>query len=72
MLITAFFAPVQVLWTCDAGRAGAHPYRAIRGTTPHARSSQIPKFGIVLVLVLVLGALGFRDRKETDGTNLFC
>jgi hypothetical protein len=33
-----------------------------------------PKFGIVLVLVvvLVLGALGFRDRKETDGTNLFC
>ena len=55
-----------------AGRAGAHPYRAIRGTTPHARSSQIPKFGIVLVVVLVLGALGFRDRKETDGTNLFC
>ena len=37
-------------------------------------STQIPKFGIVLVLVvvLVLGALGFRDRKETDGTNLFC
>ena len=36
--------------------------------------TQIPKFGIVLVLVvvLVLGALGFRDRKETDGTNLFC
>ena len=34
--------------------------------------AQIPKFGIVLVLVvvLVLGALGFR--KETDGTNLFC
>ena len=29
---------------------------------------QIPKFGIVLVLVvvLVLGALGFRDRKETE------
>jgi hypothetical protein len=26
----------------------------------------------VLVVVLVLGALGFRDRKETDGTNLFC
>ena len=22
--------------------------------------------------MLVLGALGFRDRKETDGTNLFC
>ena len=34
--------------------------------------TQIPKFGIVLVLVVVLGALGFRDRKETDGTNLFC
>ena len=34
--------------------------------------TQIPKFGIVLVVVLVLGALGFRDRKETDGTNLFC
>jgi hypothetical protein len=35
---------------------------------------QIPKLGIVLVLVLVLvlGALGFRDRKETDETNLFC
>jgi hypothetical protein len=30
------------------------------------RLTQIPKFGIVL------GALGFRDRKETDGTNLFC
>ena len=27
-------------------------------------STQIPKFGIVLVVVLVLGALGFR--KETD------
>jgi hypothetical protein len=27
---------------------------------------------LVLVVVLVLGALGFRDRKETDGTNLFC
>jgi len=25
--------------------------------------TQIPKFGIVLVVVLVLGALGFRDRK---------
>jgi hypothetical protein len=30
------------------------------------------EIGIVLVVVLVLGALGFRDRKETDGTNLFC
>ena len=28
--------------------------------------TQIPKFGIVLVVVLVLGALAFRDRKETD------
>ena len=27
---------------------------------------------LVLVVVLVLGALGLRDRKETDGTNLFC
>jgi hypothetical protein len=27
---------------------------------------------LVLVVVLVLGAVGFRDRKETDGTNLFC
>src|ERR1700730_1242695 len=36
--------------------------------------SQIPKFGIVLVLVvvLVLGALGFRDRKETDVLQLIC
>jgi hypothetical protein len=38
--------------------------------------NQIPKFGIVLVLVvvLVLGALGFRDRKETDVPQLilFC
>jgi hypothetical protein len=25
--------------------------------------TQIPKFGIVLVVVLVLGALGFRGRK---------
>jgi hypothetical protein len=30
------------------------------------------KFGIVLIVVLALDALGFRDRKETDGTNLFC
>ena len=32
----------------------------------------VPKFGIVLVvvLVLVLGALGFRDRKETDVLQL--
>jgi hypothetical protein len=33
---------------------------------------QIPKFGIVLVVVLVLGALGFRDRKETDVLQLIC
>ena len=34
--------------------------------------TQIPKFGIVLVLVV--GALGFRDRKETDLPQLilFC
>src|SRR5580693_3959863 len=32
------------------------------------------EFGIVLVLVvvLVLGALGFRDRKETDVLQLIC
>src|SRR5580704_1306419 len=31
MLIPAFFcAPVHVPWTCNAGRAGAHPYRATR------------------------------------------
>ena len=36
--------------------------------------TQIPKFGILLVLVvvLVLGALGFRDRKETDVLQLIC
>ena len=36
--------------------------------------TQIPKFGIVLVLVvvLVLGALGLRDRKETDILQLIC
>ena len=34
--------------------------------------TQIPKFGIVLVVVLVLGALGFRDRKETDVLQLIC
>jgi len=36
--------------------------------------NQIPKFRIVLVLVvvLVLGALGFRDRKETDVLQLIC
>src|SRR5271166_1832572 len=34
--------------------------------------TQIPKFGIVLVVVLVLGALGFRDRKETDVPQLIC
>jgi len=28
------------------------------------------EFGIVVVLVL--GALGWGGRKETDGTNLFC
>ena len=28
------------------------------------------KFAIVLVVVLVLGALGFRDRKETDVLQL--
>src|SRR5271166_5532337 len=33
---------------------------------------QIPKFGIVLVVVLVLGALGFRDRKETNVLQLIC
>jgi len=32
--------------------------------------TQIPKFEIVLVVVLVLGALGFRDRKETDVLQL--
>ena len=32
--------------------------------------TQIPKFEIVLVLVL--GALGFRDRKETDVLQLIC
>src|SRR5271157_776666 len=36
--------------------------------------TQIPKFEIVLVLVvvLVLGAWGFRDRKETDVLQLIC
>jgi hypothetical protein len=34
--------------------------------------TQIPKFGIVLVVVLVLGALGFRDRKETAVLQLIC
>ena len=34
--------------------------------------AQIPKFGIVLVVVLVLGALGFRDRKEIDVLQLIC
>jgi hypothetical protein len=34
---------------------------------------KIAKFGIVLVVVvLVLGALGFRDRKETDVLQLIC
>jgi len=36
--------------------------------------AQIRKFGIVLVLVvvLVLGALGLRDRKETAVLQLIC
>src|SRR5271157_3817039 len=34
--------------------------------------NQKPKFGIVLVVVLVLGALGLRDRKETDVLQLIC
>jgi hypothetical protein len=34
--------------------------------------TQIPKFGIVLVVVLVLGALECRDRKETDVLQLIC
>jgi len=28
--------------------------------------------GIIFVVVLVLGALGFRDRKETDVLQLIC
>ena len=28
------------------------------------------KFGVVLLVVLVLSALGFRDRKETDVLQL--
>jgi len=39
---------------------------------PARSQSKIPKFGIVLVVVLVLGALGFRDRKETDVLQLIC
>src|SRR6202043_3444270 len=41
---------------------------------PAEELSQFPKFGIVLVLVvvLVLGALGFPDRKETDVLQLIC
>ena len=41
---------------------------------PAEELTQIPKFGIVLVLVvvLVLGALGFPDRRETDVMQLIC
>ena len=39
-------------------------------TPPQPLLSQIPEFGIVLVVVLVLGVLGFRDRKETDVLQL--
>jgi hypothetical protein len=41
---------------------------------PAEELTQIPKFGIVLVLVvvLVLGALGFPDRRETDVLQLIC
>ena len=39
---------------------------------PSALFTQIPKFGIVLVVVLVLGVLGFPDRKETDVLQLIC
>ena len=56
-------------------KAGAFAYAAAAGRELCGISlhlTQIPKFGIVLVVVLVLGALGSRDRKETDGTDLFC
>ena len=42
----------------------------VRGERGEVDLTQIPKFGIVLVVVLVLGALGFRDRKETDVPQL--
>jgi hypothetical protein len=58
-------APFPNLNLFALGHAKSGPKSSQRHLT------QIPKFGIVLVVVLVLGALGFRDRKETD-SNLLC
>jgi hypothetical protein len=38
MRVSAFLALYQVLWTCNAGRAGAHSYRP----RPTARGERIP------------------------------
>jgi hypothetical protein len=54
-------APFPNLNLFSLGHAKSGPKSSQRHLT------QIPKFGIVLVL----GALGFRDRKETD-SNLLC
>jgi hypothetical protein len=68
--------PLQLRSPTTAGkmaaelRAGA--LRRSGPTHPGDHLTQIPKFGIVLVVVLVLGALGFRDRKETDVLQLIC
>src|SRR5271166_6677079 len=44
MLIPPFWCAVHVLWTCDAGRAGAHPYRASALTTSYEQTS-VPAVG---------------------------
>ena len=55
--------------TVEPERAGSGGIAAPGRTLP---LTQIPKFGIVLVVVFVLGALGFRDRKKTDVLQLIC
>ena len=46
----------------------------LRAFSAHPFLNLNSEFGIVLVLVvvLVLGALGFRDRKETEVLQLIC
>ena len=47
------------------------PFESIFSRVPTFKP-QIPKFELVLVVVLVLGALGFRDRKEADVLQPIC
>ena len=59
-----------------SGRStSAHRMRAQAARETRKRPSlqfRFRKFGLVLVVVLVLGAFGFRDCKESDVPELIC